>query len=168
MNFKQRIGSQYNRKTLTTVSGLLALGLIFLSLYLFTKPSYFPSSAKKGIKFSLYYPVSPPSGLQVDRSSFKSPQSQVITFTVNRESTPKYYVSLEPVPQNFDSTVFQQNFIRINNFQTPVGNGLIGTLNNQLIGEVRTSDNTLVLINTADITTAAELKALCVSFQKIH
>lgn len=166
LNLKDRVTS-YRHTTLIIGVFIVVFILVYASLTILT-PSYFPRSVKKGTKFSLYYPVNPPSGLSVDRGSFKSPQAQVITFTVNNNGKPRYYVSLEPVPNSFDPSVFQKNFIEVYSFQAKAGNALIGTLNTQLVGEVRTSDNTLVLINTGDVNSSLQLKALLSSFQKVQ
>lgn len=168
MGLKRSLPESKVERTLLALGSLIIIVLGALITYHLLNPSYFPSSVKKGNKFSLYYPVNPPSGLSVDKTSFKSPQSQVITYAVDASGSPKFFVSLEPVPDSFDPAVFEKNFIEVFAFHTTVGSALIGTLNTQLIGEVRTSDNTLILINTSDINSSVQLKSLLSSFQKTN
>ena len=149
--------------------GILVTLVIALSVgvWYVANRGYFPASIRNQAKIKLYYPINIPQDLTVDRSSFNVPTAQTVTYTVNANNEPKYYVSIQTLPSNFDQSVFQKNFYQSGFFQTPVGNAMWGAVANQLVASIQTQDKKgFILINTTDLTAKDQLEALAKSLRQ--
>lgn len=142
---------------------IVAAGLVYYYHPSSHRPSssgYFPDPIRSQVKTALYYPTHPPSGMQVDRTSFHVPTKNVVTYTVSDSQDNKFYVSIEPIPDNFDFIAFKKKFQTTDDLNLPTGNGFIGDLGAQLVASIQTQQNSWIIINTKAVTQAAELQSL--------
>ena len=125
---------------------------------------YFPHNVRRQVHIALYYPVNPPDGLRVDRTSFQVPYQGVVTYTLRDTRGNKFYVSEQALPGNFDFTAFKAKFESTDEITVPAGNALVGDLGIELIASIQTPKNSWIIINTPDITGQTELEALSRTF----
>jgi hypothetical protein len=135
--------------------------------FLRTEPNPIPKGLRAHAAYQLYYPSDLPKGLSVDKNSFKeSEENQAIIFSVKGNDR-VYYVSLQPYPDSFDFSEFKKKFNDSDEVNTPIGSLFVGELASQLIGSIRTTDETWVIVNVADSTAGSELNAFLRSFEKL-
>lgn len=134
-------------------------------LYSQRSSSPIPAKVRKQVKFALYYPVNLPDGLQVDQKSFSS-SNQVLTYNIQQAGKNKYFVSIQPLPSNFDFKAFKKKFATNDEFTTTIGIVFAGDLGSVFIASIRTNDNSWILINTSDVSAFAQLEAVARTFQK--
>jgi hypothetical protein len=126
----------------------------------------FPTSVTDVAHFPLYYPVHPPSGLAVNRASL-SATSKVVTYVVNMASKTGFYVSVQPLPQNYDFDAFEKKFQTTDEFTTSIGTALVGDIGVGILGSVRTNDGSWILINSSNTNAQPMLEDLIRSLQKV-
>jgi hypothetical protein len=101
--------------------------------------TFYPQNLPKGYSYANDAKALKPDTLYY---SIKGPNGQVI------------YVTQQPLPASFDYSAFAKKFLKPDNFSTAIGDGMAGIVGPNLLGSIRTNQNTWVIFNSVD--TAAQ------------
>ena len=140
---------------------LLAIGLGALG----HRRRYFPEGVVRQAHFALYYPANAPANFNVERSSIKG-DGQAVFYVIRDDQRRPFYVSIQPMPADFDYAAFKQKFADTDESVVNIGSVLTGDAGVSLIASIRTVDNSWIIINAPDATTSAELQGLTRDFIK--
>lgn len=123
-------------------------------LLFFASHDPIPQSIRSQASFTLYYPNSLPSGWSIDKSSFYAdPSDQVVGYRL-RGPDGNLNISIQPVPKSFNfNDFYSKRLTGTVQFLTLLGQGAVGTSENQLVGSlVTTSSWVLVAPSSKSIT----------------
>ena len=155
---------------------IAALALVILGLgvstYLYLhskkpKPTESNDSLKvdgKPVSISIYKPKNLPTGY-VFNNDLKEIKTNVIYFSIEGPKKELFYVTQQSIPANFDFALFNKKFATPDTFNASSGTATAGTVGPNLIGSIRTSKNTWIIINSSPTATLAQLETVIRSFE---
>jgi hypothetical protein len=146
---------------------VLLIAIIFLiiaaggisSFYIFESHDPIPQSVRTQVNFALFYPGALPQNWKIDKSSFLAdPNAKVVSYLL-KAPTGNLNITIQPVPTNFDFTSFYTK--RLSNtiqFLTPLGQGAIGTTDNQLVGSLVTTSSWVLASPSSSSITQSDIQ----------
>jgi hypothetical protein len=142
------------RKLWLPIATVLIIAIAF-SLYIFIaqhnkKPAkkLVQSNSFTGEKptFTIYYPSSAPAGISIDRGSVKTAKD-IFSFNLKQNGSQDFAVTEQSAGDNFDVKDFKKKLTSAQDFDTDLGQGVIGGLDKGLITAVKTKTDTLIIVN---------------------
>lgn len=143
-----------SRKTLTIIGVILVVIGVSVGGYVLLnqKPqkSAIASTLSPEISSQLTIPIylvqSLPKGYAVN-NDFKIIHPNVLNFSITSPDGHKYSISEQLIPQNFDFVTFNKKFLSPDTYSTGVGTVTAGLIGSNIVGSIRTNNNSWILIN---------------------
>jgi hypothetical protein len=126
-----------------------------------------PRAYRRGLDFSLYYPVSLPAGYYVDKASFKR-EGDVLIYIIRRPGHKSAVVSQQALPTDGPVHEVPKGHMTVageRNFMTAAGNVQIGLWGDKYVADIITNDSWIILNVTGY--TADEAAAVAKSFTQL-
>jgi hypothetical protein len=127
---------------------------------------HFPSSITKSqTKMQLYYPTNLPGGYVVN-NDFKTPEANVVTYSVSDSKSNKYVIAIQPLPRGFNIDDQKTKLLNPDTIKTNYGSAIVGTTVDGLLALIRTDDNSLIIIHALNKDTQPQLETIIKALQK--
>lgn len=141
------------------VALLLAIGAGGIVLHRHTQVNRIPASIKNEVKFTTYYPATLPAGWSVDTTSYRVNDN--VLFYAIKGPTTSVVVTIQQPPTSFSiHDFYKAQLTNVTQFDTPSGDGAIGTTGSRLAGSMLGNDSWVLLSPTSSGITQHTLKEI--------
>ena len=103
--------------------------------------------ATQSVTIPLYYPKNLPNGYTDNNDSLAIKQN-VFYSSVTGPNNTKFYITQQPIPDNFNFVDFSKKFLNPDTFSSDAGQVVAGQVGSNTIGSIKTNKNTWILINS--------------------
>lgn len=122
-----------------------------------------------GDDVALYYPKKLPEGFEAQPETITGQvdNSDLITYRISYGNENQLFVSVQPIPNDFDFVGFYKQTIRGEEFEASNGEAYIGSLNNNSVVSLKTND-AWILLNAPGGVGANELKEVARNLHRVN
>lgn len=123
-----------------------------------------PSPAGDKVSIPVYYPKNLPTGFTYNNDA-KALKPDVLYYSIKGPGSQNFYVTQQAIPANFDFAAFNKKFLKPDSFSTEAGTATAGVAGPSLVGSIRTTKNTWIIINSLDTSVLPQLETVARSLQ---
>lgn len=127
-----------------------------------------PQSTLENINNDLpfYYPSKLPEGFSADEDTIGT-QDNVTVYQIAYGNNQRMFVSIQPIPDNFDFVGFYNQTLQAQEFEANNGEAYIGSLNDNSVVSLKTAD-AWILLNAPGGIGASEMQDIARSLQAVN